>query len=98
MNLISACPTECPPQTLSEQQKSALLDMAKAVGLDINDFLWCAAQAFQSKDERKAMAALMQQLERTQVRTSAAIDETIAFVAASDKRMAELERSIRQNL
>jgi hypothetical protein len=70
----------------------------KAVDLDIDDFLWCAAQAFRSKDEREARSALMQQLERTSARTSSAVDEAIAFVETSDKRMAELERSLRRDL
>jgi hypothetical protein len=96
MDIISACQTELSHHSISEQQKSVLLDMAKAAGLKIEDFLWCAAQAFQSKDEREAMAELMLQLERTAERTSSAVDETVAFVEASDKRMAELEKSIRQ--
>lgn len=84
--------------TISEQQKSALLEMAKAAGLKIDDFLWYAALAFQSKDEREAMSALMQQLERTAERTSSAVDETIAFVEASNRRMAALEKSMKQDL
>jgi hypothetical protein len=96
MNTISACQSELSHQAISEQQKSVLLDMAKTAGLHIDDFLWCAALAFQSKNEREAMSELMLQLERTAARTSSAVDETVAFVQASDKRMAELEQSIRQ--
>ena len=98
MNTISACHTDCSLRTISEQQKAALLRMAKATGLSIDDFLWCAAQAFQSKDEREAMSALMRQLERTAARTSSAVDETVAFVEASNKRMDELEKSLKQSL
>lgn len=96
MNAITACQTECSPDAINEQQKSVLLAMANAAGLDIDDFLWCATLAFQSKAERQAMSALMQQLERTAARTSAGVDETVAFVEASNKRMAELEKSMRQ--
>lgn len=39
-----------------------------------------------------AMSALMRQLERTAARISAAVDETVAFVEASNKRIAELEK------
>lgn len=98
MNTIAACQNECPPQAINEQQKTVLLGMAKAAGLNIDDFLWCAAQAFRSEAELEAMSALMRQLERTAARTSSAVDETVAFVEASNKRMAEREESMKLGL
>jgi hypothetical protein len=49
-------------------------------------------KAFQSQEEGEALSTFMQQLERTTASTSTAVDEAIAFVEASNRRMVELEK------
>lgn len=87
------CEKEC---LISEEQKSVIRGMAKTVGLSVDDFLWQAALAFKSKSERHAIAALLHELEHTADKTCANIDATIAYIDASNKRIAEMEAKARR--
>jgi len=83
---------------LSEQQKLVLGNMAKAAGLTIDDFLWQASMAFKSKEERNAIASLAQQVKQTATRISDSIDDTVAFIDASNRRIEEMETRARRGL
>ena len=83
---------------LSEQQKTIIRDMAKAAGLSIDDFLLQAGMAFKSEEERQALTALLKQVRQSATRIADSIDNTIAYIDASNKRIEEMERKARQGL
>lgn len=80
---------------LNEQQKTIIRNMARAAGLSIDDFLWHAAMAFKSKKEKKAISDLFEELARSTERVCKNVDEATAYIDASNKRIAEMERTMR---
>lgn len=83
---------------LSEQQKSIIRNMAKAANLSVDDFLWRAALAFKSPEEQQAISSLFHQLKQSAARIDNSIDHTIAYIDASNQRIAETERKAWQEL
>lgn len=83
---------------LSEQQKTVIREMAKTAGLSIDDFLFQAALALKSEEERQDLTALFKQVKQSAIRIADSIDNTIAYIDASNKRIEEMERKARQEL
>jgi len=82
--------TERIPVLVTRQEKVQIAKLAKEAGLSMGEFLRRAA-AFQSSGDDQILEGMIRQMAESTARASAAMDDAIAFVAASNARMAKLE-------
>lgn len=83
--------TERIPVLVTPGEKKQIARMAKAAGLSMGEFLRRAAASFHPSDDDQILDGMIGQMVKTTARASAAIDEALAFVAASNKRIKVLE-------
>ena len=86
-----ATATERIPVLVSAKEKHQIAKMAKEAGLSMGEYLRRAAASFRPSDDDEILEGMIDQMLKTTAQTSAAIDEALAFVAASNKRIAKLE-------
>ncbi len=91
-----ATATERIPVLVSAAEKSQIADMAKAAGLSMGEFLRRAASAFRPSDEEQILEAMIAQMHKTTAQASDAVEKALQLVAASNKRIAALERRERR--
>ncbi len=58
----------------------------------MGEFLRCAAASFRPSEDDKVLEGMINQMNKTSAQASAAIDDALAFVEASNKRIARMER------
>lgn len=80
------------PVLVTPAEKTQIAKMAKDAGLSMGEFFRRAATAFQPAEEEKLLEGMIDQMNKATARASTAIDEALAYVEASNKRIAELER------
>lgn len=73
-------------------EKRRIAKRAKAAGLSMGEFFRRAADAFRPADDDEVMERLIDQMASSTARASAALDRALAFVEASNKRIARMER------
>lgn len=83
--------TERIPVLVTPAEKRQIARMAKATGLSMGEFLRRAAASFHPSDDDQVLEGMIGQMVKTTARASAAIDEALAFVEASNKRIKSLE-------
>jgi hypothetical protein len=86
-----ATATERIPVLVTPREKSDIARMAKAAGLSMGEFLRRAAAAFRPDDDERLIVPMIEQMVRTTAKASAAIDDALAYVDASNRRIARLE-------
>ena len=79
------------PVLVTPAQKKQIALMAKAAGLSMGEFLRRAAASFHPSDDDQMLEGMIRQMAKTTARASAAIDEALSFVEASNKRIKALE-------
>lgn len=84
------------PVLVTATEKAQIAQMASAAGLSMGEFLRRAASAFQPSEDEKLLEGMIDQVNKTTTQASAAIDDALAFVEASNKRIAILERKAAQ--
>jgi hypothetical protein len=82
--------TERIPVLVTETQKARIAKMAKASGMTMGEFLRRAAESYTPGDDDKLLEGLANQVIKSTVSASRAIDDALAFIAASEKRIAKL--------
>lgn len=87
-----ATATERIPVLVTSAEKDQIAKMAKAMGLSMGEFLRRAAASFRPSDEDKVLEGMIDQMNKTTAQASAAIDQALAFVEASNKRIDAMER------
>lgn len=80
------------PVLVTTAEKGRIAKMAKDAGVSMGEFLRRAASSFRPSEEDEVLAGMIDQMSKTTAQASAAIDEALAFVAASNKRIAAMER------
>lgn len=80
------------PVLVTPAEKDQIVKMAKDAGLSMGEFLRRAAMAFQPAEDEKLLESMIEQMRKTTVRAHLAIDEALASVEASNKRIAAMER------
>lgn len=86
------------PVLVTKDQKAKIAKRAKAANLTMGEFLRRAAFAYQpDQDDDKLLEGLINQVKKTTRDASIAIDKAMAFVIASQQRMAALEASRNKN-
>lgn len=83
--------TERIPVLVTKQEKVQIAKLAKEAGLSMGEFLRRGAAAFQSTGDDPILEGMIRQMADSTARASAAMDDAIAFVDASNARMAKLE-------
>jgi hypothetical protein len=73
------------------QEKKAIVAKAKRLGLPISELMRRGAAAYDPDDEEEALGALADAAKASVERSIAAIDKALAYVEASNKRIAEME-------
>jgi len=84
--------TERIPVLLTAAEKGRIAKMSKAAGLSMGEFLRRAAASFRPSEDDKVLEAMISQMNKSSARATAAIDEALAFVESSNKRIARMER------
>ncbi len=91
-----ATATERVPVLMSAAEKKRLARQAQRAGISLGEYLRRAAAAFSPEEDNEALDALLTQVERSTAAASAAIDDTLAYVEASNQRIAAMEAAARR--
>lgn len=83
--------TERIPVLVTREQKARLAKRAKAANLTMGEFVRRAADAYEPDADEKALKGLIAQVSKTAEQAIRVIDEALAFVAESQKRIAKME-------
>ena len=83
--------TERIPVLVTPAEKRQIARMAKAAKLSMGEFLRRAAASFHPAEDDEMLAGMIGQMARTTARASAAIDDALRYVEASNKRIKTLE-------
>lgn len=75
------------------QEKEAISAKAKRLGLPVSELMRRGATAYSSEESDEELGALADAAMAAANRASDAIDDVLAFVEASNKRIAEMEAS-----
>jgi len=76
---------------LTVAEKGRIAKMSKAAGLSMGEFLRRAAASFRPSEDDKVLEGMINQMNKTTAQASA-IDDALALVEASNKRIARVER------
>jgi Ribbon-helix-helix protein, copG family len=87
-----ATATERIPVLVTPMEKGRIAKMAKAAGVSMGEFLRRAATSYRSSEDDEVLLGMIDQMNKTTARTSAAIDDALTFVETSNKRIAAMER------
>ena len=87
-----ATATERIPVLVSPAERSQIANMAKAAGLSVGEFLRQAASAFTPSEDDQILEGMIAQMNKTTTQANEAIDKALRLVAASNKRIAAMER------
>jgi hypothetical protein len=78
------------PVLVTRQEKERIARLASVAGMSMGEFLRRTAESFHPEDETEMLEGLIDQMLKTTVRTSDAVDDALEFVDASNRRMAAL--------
>ena len=73
------------------QEKKAITAKAKKLGLPISELMRRGASAYESEQADEELGALADAAKAAAERAAASIDDSLAFVEASNKRIAAME-------
>jgi hypothetical protein len=84
--------TERIPVLVTAEQKARIAARARAAKLPVGEFMRRAAEAYSPEDAGEAeLDGLLLQVARTTKRASAALDDALRAIAASQRRIAAME-------
>lgn len=82
--------TERIPVLVTKAQKQRLTARAKAAGVSTGEFLRRAGESYSPSEDEALLEGLLNQVVKSTRQAEKAIDDALAFVAASEKRLARL--------
>lgn len=80
------------------QEKKMIMLKAKKLGLPVAELMRRGATAYESAEADEELGILADKAKAAADRASGSIDEVLAFVEASNKRIAELEAEASRNM
>jgi len=83
--------TERIPVLLTREQKARLARRAKALNLTMGEYVRRAAEAYDPEADHKALEGLVQRVKESAEQAERAMDEALASVSKSRKRIADME-------
>lgn len=82
------------PVLVTGKEKSEITRRAKNSGLSVGEYLRRAAKAYRpAMEDEKAIEGMLRQMVIATERAEKAIDDVVAFVKASNRRIAAMEAS-----
>lgn len=84
------------PVLMTSAEKRRISLQAQRAGVSMGEFLRRAAAAFSPDDDDAALTALLARVEKSTAAASAAIDDALAHVDASNRRIALMEAKARR--
>ena len=84
------------PVLVTPAEKKQIARMAKDAGLSMGEYFRRAATAFLPSEDEKLLEGMIEQMNKTTAQANAAIDDALAFVEASNKRIAAMEHEVSQ--
>ena len=81
------------PVLVTKAQKQRLTARAKAAGLSTGEYLRRAGEGYSPSEDEAMLDGLLSQVLKTTKQAEKAVDDALAFVAASEKRLAKLGAS-----
>ena len=82
---------------MTKDQKAYIAKKARTAGLSMGEFLRQAAESYRPDQNARVLDSLATQVLKTSERAMRTIDETLAFVGASEKRLAKLRSRTRKD-
>ena len=92
-----ATATERIPVLVSAEEKAVIAKLAKDAHLSMGEFLRRAAASFRPSEDDKMLEGMIDQMAKTTAQASAAIDDALAYVEASNQRIATIEAEGKAN-
>lgn len=86
-----ATATERIPVLVTAQEKAMIAQMAQDAHLSMGEFLRRAAASYRPSEDDKMLEGMIDQILKTTAQASAAIDDALAFVEASNERIVTME-------
>jgi len=86
-----AAATERVPVLMTPAEKKRVVSKANKAGLTTGEYMRRAAEGYRPADDDKALESMINEMNKATRHAETAIDDALAFVAASNKRIAELE-------
>jgi hypothetical protein len=86
-----ATATERIPVLVTSQEKAMIAKMAQDAHLSMGEFLRRAAASFRPSEDEKMLEGMIEQMAKTTAQASAAIEDALAFVEASNERIVAME-------
>jgi hypothetical protein len=88
--VVMSAATERIPVLVTKSQKARLVARAKEAGLSTGEFLRRAGEEYSPSEDEALLKGLLTQVEKSTLEAEKAIDDALAFVAESEKRLAKL--------
>jgi len=83
--------TERVPVLMTSVEKKRIVAKAKKAGMKTSEFMRLAAENYEPGEDEKALASMINEMNKATANASKSIDEALAFVAASNKRISKME-------
>jgi hypothetical protein len=77
---------------VTAKEKSQIAAMAKNAGISMGELLRRAALSYDPSEDERILEGMADQISKSALRASSAIDNVIQFVEVSNKRIATMER------
>ena len=87
-----AAATQRIPVLVSPAEKDNIAALAKAAGLSMGEFMRRAAASFQPFQDAQLFDGMIDRMIASTARASAAIDDAVAYVETSNRKIARLEK------
>lgn len=78
---------------VTTMEKKRIVKLAKDAGLSTGEFMRRAAFACFTPAEEAVLEGMIEQMNKSTGQANAAIDDALAFIAASNQRIAAMERN-----
>jgi hypothetical protein len=79
---------------VTASQKKSIASTAKRLGLNTSELMRRAAEGFAPAEDERQIEALLERVGRSTQEANAAMDDALAFVAESNKRIQALEEGV----
>lgn len=79
------------PVLVTAGEKIRIAEMAKAAGMSMGEFLRRAAAAYRPSVDDEVLEGMLAQMLKTTRQAEQAIDDALAYVEASNRRIAAME-------
>jgi hypothetical protein len=92
-----AAATERVPVLMTPAEKKRVVSRAKKAGLTTGEYMRRAAEGYRPADDDKALVAMINEMNKATQSAENAIDDALAFVSASNKRIEEMEAQAKRS-